>query len=190
MNLSDYSVFGSIRPQQMQNPLRYTIFSTEWGYFGLLAGHAGIIRSRLPARYPSQTKAALLAGMPNAQLEPSLFAELQKLIKAYYTGKIVQFPKDIPLSLQDLPRFTKSVLNACRKVAFAGTISYGKLAAKAGNQNAARAVGRIMARNPIPLIIPCHRVIGGNGRLCGFSADGGITVKRKMLQLEREAVFA
>ena len=83
-----------------------------------------------------------------------------------------------------LSEFAKSVLTACRAIKFGQTISYLGLAEKAGHPTAARAVGNVMAKNPLPLIVPCHRVLNADGRAGGFSATGGISLKKKMLELE------
>ena len=78
-------------------------------------------------------------------------------------------------------------MTACRDIRFGQTVSYGRLAEMAGKPGAARAVGRALAKNPLPLIIPCHRVICANGKIGGFSAPGGVTLKKRLLQLEQEA---
>jgi methylated-DNA-[protein]-cysteine S-methyltransferase len=79
--------------------------------------------------------------------------------------------------------FQKKVLTALRRVPYGETISYGELTNKMGNPKASRAVGQANARNPIPIVIPCHRVIGSNGKLTGFG--GGIKVKQTLLDLEK-----
>jgi len=80
--------------------------------------------------------------------------------------------------------FTRRVLTACRSIEFGRTVSYGRLAEMAGKPGSARAVGGVLAQNPLPLIIPCHRVICANGSLGGFSAMGGVRLKKRLLELE------
>jgi methylated-DNA-[protein]-cysteine S-methyltransferase len=80
--------------------------------------------------------------------------------------------------------FARSVLGACREIRFGQTMSYEGLARKAGKPKAVRAVGRVMARNPLPLIIPCHRVVHCDGKIGGFSAIGGVSLKKRMLEME------
>jgi len=118
-----------------------------------------------------------------ASYDRRLFGELQAGIKAYFEGVCVDFAK-IPVLLDGSGEFGKAVLTACRKVQYGQTISYGKLAALAGKAKAGRAVGNILAKNPVPLIIPCHRVIRKDGQIGGFSAAGGHGLKKRMLKLE------
>ena len=92
------------------------------------------------------------------------------------------FPPALPVDLDGLPPFTRRVLEACRTIPFGETRSYRELAAMAGNPRAAQAVGQALARNPTPVVIPCHRVIGADGQLAGFT--GGLTWKRALLAHE------
>jgi O-6-methylguanine DNA methyltransferase len=85
-----------------------------------------------------------------------------------------------------LSLFAGRVLTACGDIKFGQTISYGRLAKKIGRAGAARAVGGALAKNRLPLIIPCHRVIRSDGKIGGFSAAGGTTIKKGMLELERK----
>jgi methylated-DNA-[protein]-cysteine S-methyltransferase len=100
----------------------------------------------------------------------------------------VNFGPEIPVSLDGFRAFGSSVLKKCRQLQFGQTISYAGLAKKSGSPGASRAVGSALAKNPLPLIIPCHRVLRTDGGLGGFSAPGGITVKKKMLELERQGL--
>ena len=92
---------------------------------------------------------------------------------------------DIPVAFEGLSPFAIKVLSACRNVGFGKAVSYHELARKIGRANAARAVGTVMAKNPLPLIIPCHRVIRSDGKLGGFSAPGGISLKKRLLRHEK-----
>lgn len=169
----------------MKKVTKYTIFSTKWGYFGLVAAQVALCRTHLPAPIPEKIKAALLKKLPNPKYDKNLFKTLQQQIAAYFDGCVIDFSPDIPVTLEGFSPFAVSVLTACRDVRFSQTITYGRLARKAGRPTAARAVGRIMAKNPIPLIIPCHRVIRTDGGLGGFSAPGGIILKKKLLSHEK-----
>lgn len=112
--------------------------------------------------------------------DPAPFQEVIEEIRQYFSGQRRRF--SIKLRLQGTP-FQKKVWDALRKVPYGATVSYGELARRAGNPKAARAVGMANHRNPIPIIIPCHRVIGKNGSLTGFG--GGLEVKQKLLDLEK-----
>lgn len=88
------------------------------------------------------------------------------------------------LEWRSITPFHREVLECCAQIAAGQTLTYGQLAARAGRPRAARAVGSAMARNRWPLIIPCHRVVGSDGRLTGYSGTGGIETKRRLLGLE------
>lgn len=107
---------------------------------------------------------------------------LAKDLKDYFNGKPVSFVNKVDTS--KVSPFSKAILNALRKVKSGKTVTYGELAERAGFKGSARAVGSVMAKNETPLIIPCHRVIRSDGALGGFSGPGGVTLKKRMLELE------
>ncbi len=107
------------------------------------------------------------------------FKEVVRQLKTYFEGKLTEF--DLPLVL-DGTEFQLLVWKNLQKIPYGETISYGQLAKRVGNPDAARAVGLANGSNPIPIIIPCHRVIGSNGDLTGFG--GGLPIKKKLLALE------
>ena len=115
---------------------------------------------------------------------PEKFTEVIRQLKAYFDGKQKYFDLDInPIGTA----FQKKVWEQLLKIPYGQTISYGELAKRVGNPKASRAVGMANGKNPISIIIPCHRVIGKNGRLTGFG--GGIDVKRFLLDLEQDSLF-
>ncbi|MGA2172148.1 MAG: methylated-DNA--[protein]-cysteine S-methyltransferase [Sedimentisphaerales bacterium] len=124
----------------------------------------------------------LLAGLENPRFKKNLLKPLQNKIVAYFNGKQVKF--NTTLALAGLPPFTQKVLTGCRKIPSGKTVTYSQLAAMAGNPRASRAVGNALAKNPIPLIIPCHRVIRSDGSIGAFSAPGGTDTKKKLIALE------
>ncbi len=101
-------------------------------------------------------------------------------LRAYFAGELKEF--DLPLAPQGTP-FQQKVWGDLCKIPYGETISYGELARRIGNPNASRAVGLANGSNPIPIIIPCHRVIGSNGKLTGYG--GGLPIKEKLLALEK-----
>lgn len=111
---------------------------------------------------------------------PPLTGPWAEAFAGYLAGQ--PFPADLPVDLTGVPAFMQRVLAACRQIPFGATMSYGALAVAVGSPKAARAVGQAMARNPIPLVIPCHRVLGADGRLTGFR--GGKDWKRALLAHE------
>lgn len=107
------------------------------------------------------------------------FAEVIRQLRAYFGGKLKEF--DVPLALEGT-EFQLSVWRCLRAIPYGETISYAQLAQRIGNRKAVRAVGLANGCNPIPIIIPCHRVIGSDGSLTGFG--GGLATKKKLLALE------
>jgi len=101
-------------------------------------------------------------------------------LEAYFAGKLEKFSLNMCL---DVTPFQKKVLTELQQIPYGETASYGEVAEKIGNPSASRAVGQANARNPIPIVIPCHRVVGSNGTLTGFG--GGIEVKQTLLDLEQ-----
>ena len=142
------------------------------------------MRTCLPAAGREKVKSHLLRDLPAARYDKALFKDVQEQITAYFEGACVSFNTDIPLALGEFSLFSRRVLNACRGIRFGQTVSYGRLAEMTAKPSAARAVGVVLAKNPLPLIIPCHRVICATGSLGGFSAPGGINFKKRMLKLE------
>jgi methylated-DNA-[protein]-cysteine S-methyltransferase len=169
--------------------LHYTIFRTKGGYFGLAGTEEAVARTCLPLPRPEQAEQRLLAGIrpidDNFRKRQDLQQDLQRRIMAYYEGEPQDFSLDPAVDLRGTGPFACKVLQACRKIAFGQTVTYSALARKVGHPGAARAVGSVMAGNPIPLIIPCHRVLRTDGGLGGFSAPGGIAVKQRMLSHEQ-----
>ncbi len=164
---------------------KYVIFRTKWGYFGLAGTEKGLLRTCLPTT-PQKAKSLLLKRLQKAEYDTTFLKGLQKQITAYFDGSYVDFDRGVPIALNRLSSFAQRVLKTCRNIRYGETISYGRLAQRAGRSGAARAVGRVMANNPLPLIIPCHRVTCSNGKLGGFSAAGGVKLKKRLLLHEQK----
>lgn len=113
--------------------------------------------------------------------ETNLLKEARKQLESYFNGKIKHF--DLPLEVQGTD-FQKSVWKALQEIPYGETRSYGDIAKRIGNGKASRAVGMANHNNPIAIIIPCHRVIGANGKLVGFG--GGLDIKEYLLNLEKK----
>lgn len=114
---------------------------------------------------------------------PPYIREIIKRVKLHFKGKAQDF-RDIKLAFDGITTFERKIYDATRNILSGQTTTYGKVAEAAGNVAAARAVGLAMSRNPIPLIIPCHRVLAANSKPGGFSAHGGVNTKAKMLEIE------
>jgi methylated-DNA-[protein]-cysteine S-methyltransferase len=104
----------------------------------------------------------------------------RRLLREYFAGKRHEFPVKIDWSR--LEGFTRKALQVCARIPHGKTMSYAEVAARAGSPGGARAVGQAMAKNPFPIIVPCHRVLKSDGSLGGFS--GGLHFKRALLELE------
>jgi methylated-DNA-[protein]-cysteine S-methyltransferase len=107
---------------------------------------------------------------------------LDRLVR-YADGEPVDF-SEVAIAVEHLSTFERRVVKACRAIPSGQHRTYGQLAAAAGSPGAARAVGRVMATNRVPLVVPCHRVLAAGGRLGGFSAPQGLAMKRRLLALE------
>ncbi len=167
----------------MDKEIRYTILSTTWGYFGLMGAPDGLRYTSLPVATRDEAGGILLGHRPAARYDGRLFVGLQEQIKAYFGGTYVEF-STVPVDLADFSAFARKVLLACRKIPWGQTVSYSQLAQLAHSPKAIRAAGSVMAQNPIPLIIPCHRVIRSDGSVGNFSAPGGRSLKQRLLDLE------
>jgi methylated-DNA-[protein]-cysteine S-methyltransferase len=164
--------------------MKYVVFRTKWGYFCLSGTNSGLCRTILPMPERGKIESRILENLPEAKFDKSYLRNLQEKIIAYFDGDCVNFGTNIPVSLNGFRGFSRRVLTTCRTIKCSQTTTYAGLAKKAGRPNASRAAGNALARNPLPLIIPCHRVIRSDGKLGGFSAPGGISLKKKMLALE------
>jgi methylated-DNA-[protein]-cysteine S-methyltransferase len=132
-----------------------------------------------------KTRARLLQRFPEAQeAEPSAEAKLAcDAIASLLCGE----PRDlsaIPLDMTSVPPFHRRVYDAARKLPRGTTTTYGTLAERIGAAGATRAVGQALARNPFAIIVPCHRVVAAGGKTGGFSANGGVTTKLRLLAIE------
>jgi methylated-DNA-[protein]-cysteine S-methyltransferase len=164
----------------------YFIFETAGGFCGIAWTNIGISRLQLPTKSAEATERLLLRRA--ARAEPATptpeVAEAIAAVKRYFEGKDTDF-SNLKLDLDGQDPFFRQIYAAARRVRWGLTTTYGTLAKQLGARpEAARDVGQAMARNPVPLIIPCHRVLAAGGKIGGFSAPGGLAAKIRMLQLE------
>jgi methylated-DNA-[protein]-cysteine S-methyltransferase len=167
----------------MIQDLFYAIFKTPSGWMGILGSPAGLVRITLPQ--PSEVKAISLLGdnLNRAKPSASRFNDLIKRFQTYFSGHKADFP-DI-LDLSEATSFQREVWEIARRIPYGQTRSYAWVAGQIGKPEAARAVGQALGKNPLPIIIPCHRVLGSNGSLGGYS--GGLEMKKYLLTLEKKA---
>ncbi|MDD3631654.1 MAG: methylated-DNA--[protein]-cysteine S-methyltransferase [Atribacterota bacterium] len=170
----------------LEKPIYYTIIETEMGSVGIAGNENGLIRLILPERSSEDVWEELNIYFRSGEAlirEESLFIPLTERIRAYFEGNKVEFDKE-KLNLSPYTPFQRKVLLKTREIPYGVTRTYLWLAEQSRFPRAYRAAGGVMRMNPLPLIIPCHRVLGRDGRLTGFSSQGGIELKRKMLALE------
>ncbi len=159
----------------------YFAFETKAGWIALVGRDGKLIRSTLPKSTREGALADVEAGLDADCVEDgSAFGDLPSRLIAYFAGQKVDF-SDVDVDLGSPGRFIEAVQKACQNVSYGSLITYKGLAAAAGNARAARAAGTAMARNPVPIIVPCHRVVASGG-IGGFAL--GLEWKRTLLRLE------
>ena len=164
----------------------FCIFETAAGYCGVAWSALGITRFQLPAATAGETERNLVRRLPGAlaAAPPREIAAIVAAATRYFRGERVDFSA-LPLDLGAQDEFFAKVYAHVRRLEWGQTTTYGSVAKELGaGPEAAREVGQAMARNPIPLIIPCHRVLAAGGKVGGFSAPGGAAAKVRMLALE------
>ncbi len=162
------------------------VFNTVLGPVGLAWTLHGICRLEIGHSSSEVTLAALQQRCPNlpvARPVPQEARDTAQRIKAHFKGQADGLT-NIPVDLTNTSEFSSQVLTQLRRVKPGRVITYGELATKCHRPGAARAVGRIMGANPVPIIIPCHRCMGADGSLTGFSAAGGTFLKARLLHCE------
>jgi len=143
-------------------------------------GLAAVVMGRRGREAKLRKLATMLPG-EEFRPAPRQVAPYRRQIQDYLAGKLRRFACPVDLAAVR-SSFQRRVLQACRRIPYGRTVSYGELAAAVGSPGAARAVGQALGRNPVPLVVPCHRVVAADGSLGGFSA--GVSLKRKLLLLE------
>jgi methylated-DNA-[protein]-cysteine S-methyltransferase len=163
--------------------MKYALIDTAIGTMGLGWTEAGVVRFSLPSSDPESTRTWMSRDAKLAEPDPAL----AERIVAYGEGDRIEFD-DVPLDLTNEPDFHRQVYDDILKFNWGETTTYGDIARRLGDLTLSRAVGQALGRNPIPLIIPCHRVLAAGNKQGGFSAPGGVTSKLRMLALEGVAV--
>ncbi len=166
---------------------QYTIFETAGGFCGIAWSEAGISRFQLPTDRTEATERLLLRKLNDAHKAvppPDVAATIERVTR-YFAGEAVDFSQ-ARLDLSGQSDLFRDIYAALRQVGWGRTTTYGQLAKAVGAEGweAAREVGQAMGKNPVALIIPCHRCLAAGGKIGGFSAPGGEFSKLKMLELE------
>ncbi len=162
--------------------MQYALFKTRWGWFGLAGDADGLRRACLPLPDKVAVKAYLLTDA-KAAVGAADFADCRQQVQAYFEGERVDF-SSVPVNLSGFGTFAQAVLKTLHRLPYGRTLTYSELAAHAGRPRAVRAAASAVAANPLPLIVPCHRILRKDGSLGGFSAPGGVVTKQRLLDLE------
>lgn len=170
-----------------RNEVYVSFFETPVGVGAVVAGSGGLREVFLPFRVATREDmaATVRSRYPRLAGENSLSREAARQLVAYFAGEAVEFT--VPLDEEHVTPFRKKVYEIVRGIGRGQVMTYGQVAAAAGSPGAARGVGSAMAANPLPVVIPCHRVVGVGGALTGYSGAGGIDSKRWLLELEASA---
>lgn len=166
----------------MQMEITISACQTAWGWLGVAVTTTELVRIILPVASHEGALAALRRNWPGAQegMNPHL-ATLHAQLQCYFRGEDVSF-RDERLDLRGTTEFLARVWDVVRAIPRGQVRSYGWVAQQVGSPHGARAVGRAMATNPFPIVVPCHRVVGKHGQLTGFG--GGLDMKSRLLAME------
>jgi methylated-DNA-[protein]-cysteine S-methyltransferase len=169
----------------MHGPMHHCLFDTDLGPCGVAWGERGLARFQLPEadRRATERRLRLRAADSGATAPPRQIAAVIADVQRYMAGERVDFSA-VALDLTGVAPFYAEIYVAARRVGWGETATYGELARRVGSPGAARAVGQAMARNPVAVIIPCHRILASGNKVGGFSAFGGALSKQKLLGLE------
>ncbi len=164
--------------------LRYVIAPAGNGWVGIIASAQGLRRLTLPQPSMAAVNEVLMNSLDSAIHAPDWFASLLARLNRYFSGHRVDFADAVDLS--PATPFQRQVWEQTRLIPYGETRSYRWVAEQIGKPEAMRAVGQALGRNPLTIIIPCHRVVAADGGLCGFG--GGLDMKRALLKLEKTAI--
>ena len=177
---------------EAEGRLVYDVFRVSLGWCAAARGGKGICAFVLPvhsARIAEEEILALTArllppGAPAPRRAPSALRRLAEAAAQYFEGEPVHFD-EFPVDLSSGTSFQRRVWSVIGRIPYGQVRTYQWIGVEIGRPEAARAIGQAVGANPVPLLIPCHRVVGSDGSLVGFSAEGGIGLKVKMLDLEK-----
>lgn len=171
-------------PRPGRGQEHYALFDTEIGACGVAWSERGLTRLQLPEadRRATERRLQARAARPATTPPPPVARAIAK-VRQYLAGEAVDFTP-VAVDLSGISPFHAQVYDAARALGWGETATYGEVARRVGAPGAARAVGQAMGRNPVPIIIPCHRVLAAGRKPGGFSAYGGVDTKARLLALE------
>jgi methylated-DNA-[protein]-cysteine S-methyltransferase len=161
----------------------YSVFQVNSGYVALAADSKGLVEMLLPVENNNDAENTIRRSFPEAhESNVGIMKDARELIRAYFKGIETRFNK-LPLDLSGMSVFTQRALTAASGIPYGQVRTYRWLAGEIDEPEAARAVGNALNKNPLPVIIPCHRIIQSNGEIGGFSS--GIQWKMRLLKIEK-----
>lgn len=163
--------------------IRFSVYAAPSGVGAVVASDAGLLEVFLPTPGSiEEMKSQIMRLYPNVSGENTLTRNAAELLRQYFSGRHVDF--DLPLDLEDSTEFRRAVYAAVFHIPYGSVRTYAEVAAEIGKPKASRGIGTAMAGNSLPVIIPCHRVIGADGKMTGYSAPGGTALKADLLRME------
>ena len=160
--------------------LSYTTFATDMGWMAILSSTRGLVRLTLPQDSAQGALELLDNSLSQTTRSPDSFGDIISRLRSYFGGGKAGFPDELDRSRAT--SFQRQVWQITRLIPYGESRSYRWVAAQIGQPNAMRAVGQALAQNPLPIIIPCHRIVASNGKRGGYS--GGVKMKKHLLFLE------
>ena len=167
-----------------------TLFDTAIGRCGIVWSERGVLGVQLPEASEPATRARLrrrFSGATETEPTPAIQSAIDSIV-ALLAGEEASDMSEVLLDLCEVPEFDAAVYRVARTIPPGETLTYRKIAQRLGDPGAAREVGQALGANPIPIIVPCHRVLAAGGRAGGFSAPGGVMTKLRLLEIERSRI--
>ncbi len=167
------------------NAIAYTLFDTAIGRCAIVWGDGGIKALSLPEKNEAHMRARIARNFPDTQEarpSPGIAGAIDRIGALLEGGR--DGLTDLALDTEGQPEFHLRVYELARAIPPGETKTYGEIAEALGDKTLSRAVGQALGRNPWPIVVPCHRVLAANGKTGGFSADGGVDTKMRMLTIE------
>ena len=163
----------------------FALFETPIGVCGIVWNSRGVTGLQLPEATAERMRARIgrrWSDIAESAPSPTVQHAIDRIL-ALLQGEAVDLG-DIALDLEAAPDFHRRVYEVARSIPPGHTMTYGEIARKLGVPQESREVGQALGRNPVAIIVPCHRVLGADGKMGGFSANGGVATKRRMLEIE------
>lgn len=164
----------------------FRVLHVETGHVGFVVALFGLRRVYLPEPSAARVRARVRADFPHAIENDDLLPTFAKELTRYFAGEPVVFT--VTIDWTGYSSFDADVWRSCRALGYGEVASYGELARRIRRPGAARAVGSAMGRNPMPIVVPCHRVLRGDGTIGGYSGNQGVPFKKRLLEMESAAL--